>query len=218
MRFRTLTTVLTAGALLFTFGIGDAQAKKNKDKGEEAALVEIEETNTSADEVFMAAKEIHDSLNDIQTNLKDGTTELSNALELAEGTPFADALADLQTKAGDKLTVALDGGKPTFSLADDAPENVKTAVDSLNNFVDYHMTALDEAKALVPKAQEVAQKAQNLDAAGLAGEAASNPLEIGKLAKTIGRNIKAVGQTPKRVEDTITVLSGDIEAVSALAN
>ncbi|RME26043.1 MAG: hypothetical protein D6798_07535 [Deltaproteobacteria bacterium] len=218
MRFPTLTALLATGTLLFTVGVSDAHAKKNKGSSDEPALVEIEATNTSADEVFMAAKEIHDALNDIQTHLKDGTTELNNALGLAEGTPFADALADLQAKAGDKLTVALEGGKPTFSLADDAPDDVKTAVDSLNRFVEYHMTALDEAKALVPKAQEVAQKAQGLDAAGLAGEAASNPLEIGKLAKSIGRNIKAVGQTPKRVEDTIAVLSGDIEAVSALAN
>ncbi len=218
MRFRTLTTMMAAGALLFTFGIGDAQAKK-KDKGEKAEteMVEISETGTSADEIFMAAKEIHDSLNTIQTNLAEGTAELNSALGLTEGTPLADALADLQSKAGDKLTVALEGTMPKFSLADGAPENVTNAVNSLNSFVDYHVKAIDEAKAMAPKAQEVAAKAQGLDYPALAGEVASNPMEIGKVLKTLKNNGQAVTQTPKRVQDTVTVLGGNIEVVTAVA-
>ena len=217
MNIRSFTTFLAAAAFLFTVGSNDAFAKKNKDSGE-TALIEIAETGTSADEVFMAAKSIHDTLNGIQTKLTEGNNELVSALGLTAGTPFADALADLKAKAGDNLSVAMNGAVPSLTVADAAPENVKSAVASVNNFVTYHVQAIDEAKSLVTQAQEVAAKAQSLDPMSLAKEVASNPMDIPKVAKTITNNIKAVGQTPKRIEDTVTVLGSNVEAIKGLAN
>jgi len=213
---RSIMTLLVAGTVIFTATQGDAFAKKDKAAGTETALVEITETGTSADNVFMAAKAIHDTLNGIQTDLQTGNDNLTSALGLTQGTPLADALADLKTKAGDKLTVAMDGGMPKLSLADGAPDNVKAAVDSANSFVAMHVDAIKKAKDLVPQAQEVAAQAAGLDPASLAKEVATNPMDIPKVMKAVANDIKAVTQTPKRIDSVVGVLTTDIDTITAL--
>lgn len=219
MHFRSLAAMLVVGSLVFTVGSNDAWAKKKKsDDSAETVLVEIAETGTSADSVFMEAKGIHDTLNEIQTKLTEGNAELVSALGLTEGTPLADAVADLKAKAGDKLTIAMDGTMPTVTVADGVPDNVSAAVTSLNSFVKYHGEAISSAQGLVEQAQAVVAKAQGLDPAALAQEVASNPMDIPKVVKTVKSNITAVTQTPKRIEDTVGALTANIETIKGLAN
>lgn len=221
MRIRNFIAMLVVTGFVSSFGGSDAWAKKKKDSGEDkpqAELVEIAETGTSADSVFMEAKGIHDTLNEIQSKLTEGNNQLVSALGLTQGTPLSDALADLKAKAGDKLTVAMNGAVPTVSVADGVPENVSNAVTSLNSFIDYHVQAIDQAKGLVAQAQAVAAKAQGLDPAALAQEVASNPMDIPKVVKTLKSNITAVTQTPRRIDDTVTVLGTNVETIKGLAN
>ena len=213
---RSMLNFLVVGSIVVGVTQSDAQAKKEKDSSNSVALVEIVETGTSADSVFMPAKEINDTLNSIQTNLQSGNDSLTSTLGLTQGTPLADALADLKTKAGDKLKVAMNGSKPTLSLADDAPDNVKAAVDSANQFVQIHVDAIEQAQGLVPQAQQVATAAGSLNPTDLVKEVATNPMQIPKITKDISSDIKAVTQTPQRIQNIVDTLTTDLSAFAAL--
>ncbi|MCB9777454.1 MAG: hypothetical protein H6742_02695 [Alphaproteobacteria bacterium] len=221
MRFRTLTSVLAVSAVVFTFGANDAFAKKEKkakEDGDAPALIQIELVDIAeADAVFGPAKEIHDILNDIETNLGTARGEFTTALGVAQDAPLQTALDDLMAKAGDSLTVAIDGGKPKLSVGDAAPDNVKTAVEAGNKFIQLHVDSVKRATELVPKAQEVAAAAAGLDPAGLAQQAAANPMEIPKKVKAITNNVKAITQTPKRIESLVGTLNENITVISGLA-
>ncbi|MBK8181051.1 MAG: hypothetical protein IPK67_19630 [Planctomycetes bacterium] len=71
------------------------------------------------------------------------------------------------------------------------PENVKAAaVASVNNFVTYHVQAIDEAKGLVTQAPGGRRPGSGPGPDDLAKEVASNPMDIPKVAKTITNNIR----------------------------
>lgn len=217
---RTLTTFLTVGTLVFTLGQGDALAKKEKKAAtptSELVAIEMCGVAEADSKVFEPAKQLHDTLNEIETNLTSGNAAFVSALGITEGTPFADALASLKTNAGDKLTVAMEGTMPKVTLADGAPDNVKAAVDSLNSFIDAHVKALDLAKDLPAQAQALVAAAQTLDPAALAQQAAANPMEVPKVLKTINNNLKAIKTTPDRVTNVTTTLTTNVDAIKGLS-
>lgn len=219
--FRSLTPFVVITALVLGFGQGDAFAKKEKAPKapkETSEMVEIAMTGIAdADaKVFAPAKAIHDTLAGIEASLKAGTDAFTSALGVTEGTPLADALASLKSNAGDSLTVAMDGTMPKISVADAAPDNVKAAVSSLNDLVDAHVSALDQAKDLPAQAQALVAAAQTLDPAAMAKQAAGNPMDIPKVLKTINNNLKAVSSTPDRVKNVTNTVSGNVEAIKGL--
>ena len=218
---RPLVSFLTVAALVFTLGQGDAFAKKEKkEKTPTSELVSIEMCGVAeADtKVFEPAKQLHDTLNEIETNLTSGNAAFVSALGITEGTPFADALASLKTTAGDKLTVAMDGAMPKVSVQDGVPDNVKAAVDSLNVFIDAHVKAIDLAKDLPTQAQALVAAAQSLDPAALAQQAAANPMEIPKVLKTINNNLSAIKTTPDRVTNVTGTLTTNVDAIKGLGS
>lgn len=222
---RTLTTWLAVGTFVFTFGATDAFAKKekkSKETTETSEMVSIELTeNAEADsKLFQPAMDLHNTLNDIETKLKDGNTAFLTALGVTEGTPFADALADLKAQAGGALTVEMDGMTPKVGLKTDAdvPENVQSAVASLQSFVSVHIEAMEAAKQLPTQAQELVAAAQSIDPTALATEAASNPMQIPKVVKTINNNLKAIKTTPERVTNVTSTLATNVDAIKGLAN
>lgn len=217
---RSLAALLIIGSLTFTVGSTDALAKKKKTAT--ADMVNIKLTNIAeADtKVFQPAMDIHNSLNDIETTLAQGTTDLNSALGTTDGTPFADALADLKTQAGDALKVEMDGITPKVSLDTSVtvPENVQNAVTSLQGFMDAHIAALDKTKDLPAQAQALVAAAATLDPSALAQQAGSNVLDIAKILKTLNSNLSAIKTTPERVTNVIGKLTADLDAVKGLAN
>ena len=220
--FRSVTPFVVITALLLGFGQGDAFAKKEKapkETKETTEMVEIVMTGIAeADsKVFEPAKAIHDTLAGIENSLKTGTDAFTSALGVTQGTPFADALASLKANAGDSLSVAMDGVKPKITVADAAPDNVKAAVSSLNDLVNAHVAAMDQAKDLPAQAQALVAAAQTLDPAAMAKQAAANPMDVPKVLKTINNNLKTVKTTPDRVKNVTGTLTGNVEAIKGLA-
>lgn len=219
---RMISSLAVITALFLGFGQADALAKKEKAPKEQTAtseMVEIVMTGIAeADsKIFQPAKDIHDTLAGIENDLKSGTDAFTSALGITQGTPLKDALADLKAKAGDNLEVAMNGAKPSVSVKDAAPENVKAAVASLNSFIDLHVSALDKAKDLPAQAQALVASAQSLDPAAMAKEAAANPMDVPKVLKTINNNLKAVKTTPDRVKNVTGTLTGNVDAIKGLA-
>ncbi len=69
---------------------------------------------------------LQDKLIQMEMDVISINTEMKTALGVAEDASMDQAIADLMETAGDKLTVSMESGAmPTFSVADDAPENVK---------------------------------------------------------------------------------------------
>ncbi|NOY27796.1 MAG: hypothetical protein GXP62_18185 [Oligoflexia bacterium] len=217
---RSLAALLIVGSLTFTVGSTDALAKKKKTATADMVNIELTNIAEADSKVFQPAMDLHNSLNDIETTLAQGNTALDSALGIAEGTPFADAMADLKTQAGSALKVEMDGMTPKVSLdtSVSVPENVQNAVTSLQGFMDAHIAALDKTKDLPAQAQALVTAAASLDPSALAQQAGANVLEAAKILKTLTSNLSAIKTTPERVTNVIGKLTADLDAVKGLAN
>jgi hypothetical protein len=122
-------------------GGGGQQAKKGKKGGQQKEKPRkkkdgVQETGIkSFDRVFKEVGDIDGRLADSESQLRKGRQNLNAALGLPKGTPFSDALADLQNKAEGKLRLGVSNGAiPKLEPTDAVPANVQTAVDGFNGF------------------------------------------------------------------------------------
>lgn len=221
-----LSRVLTLAVAAFAFSTAtvpaDALAKKGKDKGSESAgePLEIQETQISSfDETFGKVKDLQTKLQTMNTNLVTANDKITTALGLPQGTPVADALNDLKAKAGDKLTVALDGDKPTLTLADGAPENVKTAVTATNEAVALWVDSLGQAATLHQDLMAVKDSAMNLPAETPAAfkDSGLPPTQLPKVTKTVKDNVKATTQTVDMANDVVKSLTMSLDTLKGFA-
>lgn len=96
------------------------------------ACVEIPCFDTSGrvqelEATWKSGEVLQDKLIQMEIDVSSIGAEMKTALGVAEDASLDQAIADLKETAGDKLTVSMESGAmPTFSVADDAPENVKT--------------------------------------------------------------------------------------------
>jgi uncharacterized membrane protein YgcG len=103
----------------------------------------------SFDKVFKEVGAIDNRLASAETELRLGRTNLNAALGLPKGTPFADALADLQNKAGGNLRLGLSNGAiPKLEAADAVPANVQNALDGFNGFTENITSSITDVKNL----------------------------------------------------------------------
>lgn len=99
----------------------------------------------SFDRVFKEVGDIDRRLSHAENQLRSGRQNLNAALGLPKGTPFADALADLQNKAEGNLRLGLSGGGiPKLEATDAVPSNVQKAVDGFNGFTTNLTSSLDD--------------------------------------------------------------------------
>lgn len=167
-------------------------------QADEPLVLTMETTsNAKLDGVFDRAKSPIETLDTVRADVKGVNTSLVKALDLKEGTPFKDALADLQTKAEGKIDVAFDKGKiPTFKAQEGVPENVQQAVDALNT----SFGKLDDAEDKLSKAGEellsVAEEASNL---------ISKPKDIGLKGSKLLSTTKATNKNVKTLKTGATV-------------
>jgi hypothetical protein len=218
-------------AMLVSLGMSDAAeaGKKKKDKGgdtpteemasedggkaapEEAASEALTIEVTGIADIDNVFQKVVDPINNIQTaRMKiDGlTANLSTALGLPEGTPFADALADLKTKAEGNIELAMnEQGMPSLKPGDAVPANVTTAVDALNAGIADATEAMKALSELPNQVKEVVAAAQAITPQTLISSGVK-PLEAPKAVKKMGNNLKVVQKAPDEVKALADSMSG----------
>jgi hypothetical protein len=201
MRFRNLVTVFAAG--LMAFHIDNAFAKKDKGSDDGAATFTIEDTGVAkVDQFYGQVETIVTKMQTAQAEMDAANAKLAEALGLAEGTPLADALADLQAKAEGKVELVLEGTKPTLAPADGMPANVQAALDATNAMATELVEAVEVLKGVAGDVQPMVGQASDMPKAiadsdlGLADKA--------KATKTAAANLK----TTKQVATEADTLAG----------
>jgi hypothetical protein len=201
---------LFVGLSLVTLSLAhppEALAAPKKEQKEEKALPQIVETGIAEfDSVFMKAKAIHDTLDGEDKKLKEAREQISIALGVATDAPLKTALADLNTKAGGKLKVALEGGTPKLQASEAVPENVQKAMDAVNKLIDVSAGAASKGKELYPQAQELAKAAA--DFPGKLPNLVSDPMELAKKTKVVTTDVKVTAATPERVDRLVKSVDG----------
>ncbi|MEZ4322825.1 MAG: hypothetical protein R3F61_35485 [Myxococcota bacterium] len=220
---------ITAALGLFataTFAPQEAFAgKKDEAPAEEGAAEEgealdivMEETGSaSLDAVFKKSESPLETVATVNADVKAVNTGLVDALGLSQGTPFKDALADLQSKAEGKINVAFEDNKmPTFKAEEGVPDNVNAAIDSLN----MSFGKLGDAGDKLTKAGE-----ELVTVATEAGDLVSKPKDLGLKATQIpkatsmaNKNIKKLktgADVTKSLVTEVTTLATDVKSVFA---
>ncbi len=193
MRFKSLITYLMAGFLVISLA-DNAWAKKGSDEG--SSDLAIEDTGVSTvDSFYDQVEALIGKMQSAQSDMDSANAKLAEALGLADGTPMADALADLSAKAEGKIELVLDGTKPTLTAAEGCPENLQNAITATNDMA----TALTDAAATL---KSVAGEAPGLvgQAADMPGAIADSSLGLKDKAmatKTAASNLKTTKQIPE---------------------
>lgn len=232
-------------ALFVSVGMSDiAEAKKDKKKkgkkgGETTEQVDQMEGDTSTeaaeeeeamdltigmtgvadvDNVFSKANAPIETLRDARMKIEEISPNLVQALGLAEGTPFSDALADLMEKAEGKINLAItEQGMPTLEPGDAVPENVTMAINGVNDGVNNATAAVASLTEIPAQIQEVIAAAQGFNPKSLI-DSGVKPLEAPKLMKTVAGNLKVLGAVkdePAAVMAAMDTLMADLKGAFA---
>lgn len=194
-----------------------AAGKGGKEKSDND-WAEIEHVGIpSMDQVFARVKEMQSSITTVESSLQRADREVGTALGLPEGTPLADAIADLEQRAQGKLDVVVEGGTPKLVASEAVPGNVQEAIDALNGFtadMEQSVTALQEipsqAQAIVPDVQALPAKLPSE-----AKDLGAKLTEIPKMLSAVKNNVDATLQTPARAEAALSELSTVLNTITS---
>lgn len=210
-------------ALFASFAMIDsAEAKKPKPEpaateekvAEEPMSLEIQQTGVAdVDNLFGKAVEPLKTLRGATDSINKMNTDLASALGLAEGTPFADALADLKTKGEGKINAAVaEGGLPQLSASDAVPANVQSAIDAINNGIREGTRMVGELSNLPAEFKEIATAAAAINPKSLMSSGVK-ATEAPKIMKAITTNTKIITSAPDeltRLTDSLTTAKNTI--------
>jgi hypothetical protein len=161
------------------------------------------------DSFFSKAQAPLDTLLNARMAIDGVNSALGTSLGLKEGTPLKDALAELKTKAGDSITVAMDGAMPKLTVADAAPADVKAAVEATNTAFKNAATAVAGLAELPAQFEALITEAKGFsDPAKLKGMV-SNPTQLPKAVSKVGKNISTLG----KAKDEPAALKASVETV-----
>jgi len=218
MNLRSISRALTIALGVFALGASavpaDSFAKKNKNKSEEP--LEIKETKVSSfDDVFSQVGEIKTDLDKVQSDLAEASDKIAEAMGMSKGTPVADALADLKEKGKDHIKLTVAGDKPSLTVDDAAPENVKAAVNATNGAVVLWVDSAKTLAGLVEKSKAVAAAAQELPPQVPDAAKELAPGDALKFPKLVKHNVDATMQTKDQVGAVAEALKTNLETVKA---
>jgi division protein CdvB (Snf7/Vps24/ESCRT-III family) len=192
MRIRTLLPL--AAAALFAFHVDSAFAGKSADDG--GTELVIEDTGVAkVDSFYDKVETIIGKLQSAQTDMDESNAKLAEALGLAEGTPVADALADLQAKAEGKISLVLEGTKPTLTAEEGCPENVKNAINATNDMATKLTAAATTLKEVAGEVAPLLGEAKDMPAA--IAESDLGLKDKATATKTAASNLKTTKQIPE---------------------
>lgn len=170
------------------------------------------------DAIFAEVTTIHDQLRDVKASCAGANKELTSALGLADGTPVADALADLKAKAEGKVEVVLEGTKPKLKATDAVPANVQTALDAANKAVDIWSKAVQDTVSLKDPATQLATRTADLAKSVNKDLLKKNGLGLSELptvAADTKHNVAVTRSTPDKIEGVTTEIKASLDAVTA---
>jgi uncharacterized phage infection (PIP) family protein YhgE len=208
-----LALFAAAPALTPLAGCATTKSGKGASSSERIANTGI----ASFDEVFGQAASIDETLRTAKTNLKSGRNDINAALGLKDGTPLADALEELKSKAGDKLELVKEGTTPTLKAKDAVPSNVQSAVDSVNSYIrtlNDTATALatvpDDARSLVGKVQDFPEQLQK--------DFKSWDISLKDLPDTLSQvktNVEVTKNLPDKAEGVVNQAKKNLSTIGA---
>jgi hypothetical protein len=207
MRIAVLLVGLLASAALDTAAFA-----------KDAAPAEITATGIKPfDDVFMQAKDIQTNLTTSKAKLQTANDDVNTSLGLAKGTPFKDALADLNKKADGKVKVAMTGKTPTLTAQDGCPDNVKASIDATNKAVSEISAVVDNMATLSTQAKALVDQTAAFpgQVPSMAKDAGIKVTEVPKATKTVKSNIGIVGQTPAQVKAVSDEAVSMLDAVAS---
>lgn len=209
-------------ALAVTFTVSDsAEAKKDKKKkkGDEETTEQVETAEgetaeaeptvlmvemtgiADVDNVFGKAVAPLQTLQKAGESLDSLNKNLATALALPEGTPFADALSDLTSKAEGKINMAIsEKGVPELSAGDAVPENVQNAINAVNDGMKNVMDSVESLTELPGQFKEIIAAAQSINPKSLISSGVK-PMDAPKIMKTITGNIKTLTKAPEVLKE-----------------
>jgi hypothetical protein len=169
------------------------------------------------DEVFMQAKDIQTNLTTSKSKLQTANDDVNSSLGLAKGTPFKDAMADLNKKADGKVKVAMTGKTPTLTAQEGCPANVKASVDATNKAASQISAVVDNMVTLEQQSEELVEKSEHF--VEKAPEAISNSgisvTQVPKVTKTVKTNVGIVEKTPGQVKALGDEATSMLDAVAS---
>jgi hypothetical protein len=161
------------------------------------------------DAVYAKAEAPLGTVKSVRAHITDMRTHMTTALGLADGTPIADALADLDQKAGDTIMVTMNSqGLPQLKPSDAVPANVQSAVDAFNTgMVDIQKSA-ENLGEIPGQLKEIMVAASAIDTDSLTQSGVS-ATAIPKAMKTVDHNNKVLRSATTEVE----AIRGELDAM-----
>ncbi|MBM4366678.1 MAG: hypothetical protein FJ102_10725 [Deltaproteobacteria bacterium] len=207
---------LALAALAAAIALPSVALAGKKDTSTTSSQPEIQLLGVDAfDGVLGSAKGIQDKIKTQTTNMSTARANVNSALGVATDAPFKTAVDDLKAKAGDKISVAMDGTMPKLKASDAAPENVTKGIDAVNGLVDAGKSTIDTCIALKTEITGLISQAQAFPAQ-LPSVLKSNPLDIPKKTKILTDDIKIMGDTPQMLDDMVKEAEGIFNDVKAV--
>jgi hypothetical protein len=198
---------------------GPAGAGKSDDDAA-PERVEIQVTGITAfDSVFSKVGAIHATLDGAQGRIESARDKLAAVAGQPAGTPVANSMWELKQKAGGKLQVQVQNGKPVLSAAG---TDFSSALSGVNSAIADVAKVPAELAKLPAQVQELIAACQALPAQlnpTLLQEAGMKVTDLPGVAKKLGANVKATTQTPGRitslVKDAENLLTGVPQGLAA---
>lgn len=207
-----------------------AFAKDSKDDGKDdsskdkkAPEAHVQMTGIDAfDSVFKQVDGIDHTLSSIEGQLRDGKNNLNTALALKKGTSIADGLTELKSRAGNKVSLAMDKGTiPKLEASDALPSNVKNAVDAVNEMTSNFGLSLDQLTSLQPDMEKLIKQTGKMpgrlvDEFKKSGNSGllDRLFKMPKVAKALKGDLAVTAGLPDRaqgIEDRMNDIFGAVE-------
>lgn len=170
----------------------------------------------SIDDVFAPVKQMHGTLSSAEGSMASANTNLATALSLPQGTPFADALAELQKRADGKVTVAMQGTVPKLAASDAVPSDVQAAIDATNGLTTSIASSVQAITQIPAQVQAVIPQISKLPQTfpAEAKTLGAKVTEIPKMLTTLKNNVEATVQTPERAAELLKQIEGTLSLVT----
>lgn len=165
----------------------------------------------SLDEFFTKVDAVDQKVRGADTKLGQSRRGLKTGLGLAEGVTLKDGLLEFKTKAGDQVTLGMEGGKPAFTVADAAPEDIKNGVEALKSAVDNYTGAIADLAALPAEIKGIQEGAKAVAESGANDiKAAGVTMDTPKQLKALAGNLKTTASLPDRTADVVKRLDTNL--------
>ena len=214
-RLRVVGLILGLSVMGMGVNPADAWAGKSKDQ---ITLVGI----ASFDEVFSEAKSVDDALTNARKQRHQARKNVNSVMGLDKKTAFGDALNELNQRANGKVKVAMKGNTPSLSVSDAVPTNVQEAIDAVNSAISLYSSLAKELQDVPPRCKAAVKKAKKLEVSELKDELGGFTLNISELRERIDTvkqfktNLEVTAGLPKKAQNLISNLAGDVQAVSSV--